>query len=596
MSFHPNEIARRGRLASLGLIAIFGLLVMRFFSMQILLHAQYVLQSDKNRLNEVPMPAPRGIIYDRNGAIIAENVPGYSVSILAPREDSLRTMLARVAKRIPLSAQQIAGAMRTHKNNPQRPTVLFANAPFDIVSVLEEHRVDFPGLIIQASPKRHYPDSAVVSAVIGYTSEISEDVLNSEAGEGYKPGQQIGKAGLERQYESVLRGQEGSRFVEVDAHQRVIRDAGVRAELPPVAGPPLRTNIDLELQRYVARIFADSLVGAAVVMDPRTGAVLALHSAPGYDPNMFIGRISNEQYDALLKDPRQPLYNKAVQGYYPPGSTWKLATAVIALEKGLVGFDQRMPDGCNGSFQFFDRVWHCWNKTGHGNLTLMRAIEQSCDIYFYQLGTKIGFRNLVNEGRAMLFGDTTGVDLPAEQASDFPPVDDAAHKAYYDKQFGPRGYSTRQAEALNLAIGQGANSQTVINMARFYTALATDGQAARPEIVSREVVRTRLFQLPESQLDSLRIAMTGVVGAGGTAASAALKDIALAGKTGSAQSATGPDHGWFVGFAPVSNPKIVVAVLLEHGLHGDRAARIASKIVGHYLRVAIIAPPPTGGN
>lgn len=593
MSFHPNEIARRGRVVTIAVFGIFGLLLLRFFSMQILLHAQYTLQSDKNRLNEIPLPAARGIIYDRNGAVIAENLPGYTVAILTPRDDSLRAILARVGARIPLSPTQIAVTVHRHRVNPQRPTVLYSDAPFDIVSILEEHRVEFPGLIIESSPKRHYPDSAAVSGFVGYTSDISEDVLASDRGVGYKAGQQIGTAGLERQYETVLRGQEGSRFVEVDSRGRVVRDAGVRAELPPLAGPALRTNIDLDLQRFVAKIFGDSLVGAAVVMEPTTGAVLALHSAPGYDPNLFIGGISTEKYDALLKDPRRPLVNKAVYGTYAPGSTWKLATTIMALQRGLVGFDQRMEEPCTGGFQFYDRVFHCEKRDGHGALNLMHAIEQSCDIYFYQLGIKIGFKNLVAAGDSMLFGDTTNIDLPNEQSPDFPPVNDSLLKAYYNKRFGREGVGwTRQAEALFLSIGQGANSQTVVNMARFYTALATDGRAARPELVTTDVVRKRIFQLSNARLDSLRMAMTGVVSQG-TAASAAIKDIAMAGKTGTAQN-VGADHGWFVGFAPVSNPRIVVAVLLEHGLHGSRAARIAGKIVEHYLKVSIL-PPPTPG-
>ncbi len=594
MSFHPNEIARRGRLASIGLIVLFGALIGRFFSLQVLQHAQYVLASDKNRLNEVPLPAPRGIIYDRAGVIIAENVPGYTVSILAPRVDSLRAILKRLGTRITLTQAQVDAAVARHKQTPNRPTVLFGAAPFDIVSVLEEHRVEYPGLIIQSSPKRYYPDSTAASAFVGFTSEINEAELASDRGRGYKPGQQIGKAGLEVQYDSVLHGTEGSRFVEVDARQRVVRDAGVRAELPPVSGSPLHTNIDMDLQRFVYRLFADSLVGAAVAMEPATGAVLAIHSAPGYDPNRFIGGASQAFLDQLNADPRKPLYNKAIQGVYAPGSTWKLATAIIGLQDSLVKMDDVMPQRCDGGFQFGNRYYRCWNKDGHGRIDLKRAIEQSCDVYFYQLGLRVTLAGLVGGGRKLEFGERTHIDLPGETTSDFPPARPDSMRAYYNKKF-PRGWGSGGGEAMNFAIGQGANAETVIAMARFYTALATDGQAARPMLVGNTPARTRLFQLSDAQMQQVRDAMVGVVQSG-TAAAAAIHGVTFAGKTGSAQNAqdVNRDHAWFVGFAPAENPKIVVAVLLEFGLHGPRAALIAKSIVEHYLKTAVSAPVITG--
>lgn len=590
MSFHPNKIARRGRIATIGVIAVFGLLVARFFSMQILLHAQYVLQSDKNRLNEVPLPAPRGIIYDRTGAIIAENVPGYTVSILAAREDSLVATVGRIASLVPVGERQMNSVVRRRKLNPNRPALLLSDASFGVVSVLEEHRIEFPGLIIQSAPKRHYPDSTAVSGFVGYTGEISESQLADDKELGYKSGQQIGKAGLELEYEAELRGQEGSRFVEVDAKGRVVRNAGVRAELAPIAGPSLHTNIDLDLQRFIAKLFGDSLVGAAIVLEPNTGAVLALHSAPSYDPNRFIGGVSTEYYESMKHDSAE--VNKAFMGLYEPGSTFKLATAIIGLEEGKVRLDDHMPEPCTGSYLFGDRIWHCDNRDGHGSLNLLRAIEVSCDIYFYQLGIKIGFRNLVREANSMMFGDTTGIDLPNEQKPSFPPVADSEVTAYYRRLHGSSW--TRASEALNLSIGQGANAQTVVNMARFYTALATDGQAARPRVAQGDVMRKRLFQIDSVQLDSLRLAMTRVVEAGGTAASAEISGIKLAGKTGTAQNPHGPDHGWFVGFAPAEKPKVVIAVMLEHGLHGSHAARIAATIIEHYLKARVIAPPIAG--
>jgi penicillin-binding protein 2 len=582
VSFHPNQLGRRARVTSWFLAALFIVLLGAFFRAQVVQNDRYALQSEENRLREVPLPAPRGVIYDRNDQIIAENVPGYSVSLLSPSADSLSTTLHRLATIIPLSQEQIELSVRRYRRAPNRPTTILADAPFDVVSVLEERRIDFPGLVIQSAPKRYYPDGPAVASFVGYVGEITEAELASPRYRSYKAGQQVGKGGLEKQYEDSLRGVEGVRFVEVDARGRVVREAGARQDLLPRPGPALRTNIDLDLQRYMASIFGDSLQGGAIAMDPKTGGVLALYSAPSYDPNRFIGGISSALWRQLNDDPRRPLYNKAIQGRYEPGSTWKLVTAAVALEEGIVNMNDRMPVPCTGGFQFGNRYFKCWHRAGHGDVTLARAIEVSCDVYFYQLGLKLGLSRLVAGGIRFGSRDRSGIDLPAESQPLFPYAD---AEDYYDKKYGKRGWS--QAVLLNLSIGQGENSQTVASMARMYTALATDGMAAKPEIVRHAPERTRMFTLNQQQLAGLRAALSGVVSAG-TATSAQIKGVVLAGKTGTAQNAHDRvnDHAWFVGFAPANDPKIVVAVMLEFGQHGTRAARIASKIVESYLKVA----------
>lgn len=581
MSFHPNEMQRRARLAAALLTLAFVFLIGSFFRTQVLQHAQYVLQSEENRLREVPLPAPRGVVYDRHGQIIAENLPGYSVSLLAPGVDSLRAALRRLAGTIALSPEQIDQAVRRFRRAPNRPAVIFPDASFDVVSVLEEHRVEFPGLIIQSAPKRYYPNGPAIAAFIGYTGEVNESELGSASFRGYKAGQQVGKDGLEKQYESRLRGREGTRFVEVDARGRVVREAGARQDLQPEAAPPLYTNIDLDLQKYVVELFGDSLIGGVVAMEPKTGEVLALHSAPSFDPNRFIGGIPAEYWRALNDDARRPLYNKAIKGTYAPGSTWKLATAVLALQSGQVTLDDQMPVACTGGYQYGNRRFKCWDKKGHGRLTLAQAIERSCDVYFYQLGLKIGLSRLVAGGVDIGSRERTGIDLPSETRSIFPT---APASEYYNRRFGPRGWSN--AVSLNLAIGQGENAQTVVNMARFYTALATDGAGAQPEIVRGEAQHRQLFTLTADQMSGLRKALAGVVQRG-TAAASQIQGVMLAGKTGTAQNAQDVtrDHAWFVGFAPADNAQIVVAVMLEFGGHGTRAARIASKIIEHYLKV-----------
>ncbi|MFL5635389.1 MAG: penicillin-binding protein 2 [Gemmatimonadaceae bacterium] len=577
MSFHPNDVARRARMSSLALFVGFVLLIGAFFKTQVIQNKQYVMQSEENRLRPIPLPAPRGIIYDRHGQVIAENLPAYSVSITAPSVDSLRSALAQLAPTLQLTNNDINLAIRRFRRAPTRPTVVLPDASIDIVSVLEEHRLDFPRLIIQSVPKRYYPDGPDVAAFVGYTGEISESELNDPKYASYKPGQQIGKGGIEKQYESILHGKEGVRFDEVDARGRPVRGEGPRPDVNPEGAPPLYTNIDLDLQKFTVGIFADSLQGAAVAIDPNTGEVLALYSAPSWDPNKFTGGIPVDYYKQLLEDKRRPLVNKAIQGRYPPGSTFKLATSVIALQNGLVGLKEHMPVPCSGGYQYGNRWFRCWEKRGHGSLDLEGAIKHSCDTYFYQLGLKVGLSRLIAGGISLTMRDKSGIDLPEENQPYWP----YAIKYYNDKY----GRNWSNAETLNLAIGQGANSQTVVNMAKFYSALSTKGFAPRPEIAHLVPQRKQIFRLSATQDSVLLEGLKAVLQGGGTAAASAIQGLTLAGKTGTAQNPGGEDHGWFVGFAPADRPRIVVAVLLEFGLHGSRAAHIASAIIGHFLKV-----------
>jgi penicillin-binding protein 2 len=448
--------------------------------------------------------------------------------------------------------------------------------------------MEFPNLIIQSAPKRYYPDGPAVAAFAGYTGQISERELALPRYENYKGGQEIGKGGLEQQYELELRGQEGSRYVEVDARGRVVREQGAREDLLPVAGKALKTNIDLDLQRFVAALLGDSIVAGVVALDPATGAVLALHSSPAFDPNRFIGGIPTSYWRELSDDPRRPLYNKALQGRYPPASTFKLATAALALQEGIADFDTRMERPCTGGYMY-GRYWKCWKREGHGNVTLSQAIAQSCDTYFYQLGLRLTLSKLLAGGVSLKFAERTGIDLPNEQAPIWPEA-----VTYFDRIFGAGKWTN--GVTLNLSIGQGQNTQTVLNMARFYTALATDGYAATPAVAQHEPVRTQILKLTSEQLAGLRSAMGDVVSGRGTAGSAAIQGVQLAGKTGTAQNETKIDHAWFVGFAPQEAPTIVVAVIVYQGEHGYVAARIASKVISHYLKRPAIEPTLVEGD
>ena len=583
MSFHPNDIRRRGIAANFLVAGMLLFLTAGFFRSQVYYHQKYTLQAETNRLREIPLPAPRGVIYDRNNAVIADNVIGYSVSILAPKEDSLRAVMQRLAGTITMTPQAIEQAMRRFRRAPGRPTVVIADATFDIVSVLEEHRTQFPGLIIQSAPRRFYPDGDIVAAFMGYTGEVSEAELAKSADSAdYKAGQQIGKQGLEKQYESRLRGKEGSQFVEIDARGRIVRQTGARADLAPEAAPALRTNIDMKLQRVAAKLFGDTLQGGVVAMDPRTGEVLALVSAPSYDINRFTGGIAASYYDSLKNDTRRPLYNKALQGQYPPGSTFKLATTVLGLEKGLVKMTDHMPVTCTGGLQYGSRYFHCDGK--HGSLPLSQAIAVSCNTYFFQLGLKIGLTKLLAGGVDLGFREKAGVDLPEERRPLWPESTD-----YFNRRYGARGWT--QSVTLNLAIGQGENAQTILNMARFYSALATDGKAARPQVVRGTPDRKQIFALTPDQMIDVRKALANVVESG-TAQRSRIEGVVMAGKTGTAQSgkygANGKElnYAWFVGFAPADDPKIVVAMMTEFvPFQGATTATLAAKIIEAYLHV-----------
>jgi len=588
MSFHPNDIVRRGRAASVIVCGVLVFLLSAFFRAQVLKNQQYVLQSEENRLRQIPTPAPRGPILDRNNKPIAENVVGYSVALLAQNEDTLRATLTRLRGTIQLTNKQFEDAVKRFRRDRTRPTVIVEDASFDVVSVLEEHRMDYPNLIIQSAPKRIYPDGEAVGSFVGYISEINENELANMASQGYKPGQLIGQQGLEKQYEKELRGREGVQFVEVDARNRIVLNGRTRDAVTPQEGPPLYTNIDLDLQEFIHSMFADTVAAAAVAMVPQTGEVLALYSSPAIDPNRFVGGVPASYYDSLRNDPRQPLYNKVLQATQPPGSTFKLATATMALEDSLITMSSHMPEPCLGYYYFGNRTWHCWQKSGHGSLDLAGAIAQSCDVYFYQLGQKLTLSRIIAGGISLGFDKKSGIDLPEENKPRFP-----SSIEYLNQKYGPRGWTAGSTE-LNLAIGQGENSQTVINMARFYSALATDGNEPTPMIRRGSPKKTKAMTLAPEQLAELRKAMMGVVAAGGTAAGAAINGVNIAGKTGTAQTMRYDKNGkplywaWFAGMAPAENPKIVVVVMVPNvTFEGSTSARFATQIIAHYLHANV---------
>ena len=574
--FQDHQIARRARLARGFVVVVVGVLVVAFFRVQILSSSRYQLASEQNRLRTVPLPAPRGLILDRNGVPLAENVPGYSVALLASSEDSLVAVARRIAPIIGLDLDELPAIVRRYRHNEYDPVTILRNAPFETVSALEERRVLVPGLVVQTEPKRRYPFDAAAAHVVGYVSEITESELASGDFARARAGTLVGRDGLERTYDARLRGKDGVRFVEVDALGRTVRDQGVAPPLEPEPGETIRTSLDLGLQRFVAEVFPANRRGAVVVLDPRTGEILAMYSSPSYDPNVFIGGIDPELWQRLSQAEDHPLFNRATQAAYPPASPWKLLVAAAALKRGVVNFSSHMPSPCRGGIQYYSRFFRCWKLEGHGDLNLSEAIKYSCDVYFYQLGLMLGLDNLLQDAGQMGMHDPLGIDLPNERTSFFP-----ASNEYFNRRYGPRGWTN--AVTLNLAIGQGENAQTPINMAYFYAMLASPtGSPPVPHFVQADAA-PRILELSLPAVAGLRSALVSVV-EGGTATASRIADLQIAGKTGTAQNAHGPDHGWFVAFAPADAPQVVVAAIVEFAEHGTAVAPMVTRIIARHLQ------------
>jgi len=576
-AFTPFRVRERVTVATWVLIGAFALILTAFFRAQIIGNADFRRQSENNRLRRMTLASPRGVVFDRHGKPIAENAPGFTVKLVASSKDSLRAVVRRIAALVPAAEDLEAQVVRRYEAAPFQPATVFTNASIETVAALEEHRYLLPGLVVRTEPRRHYSAGRAVAHLVGYVTEVSDDDLDKKRFPGARPGTLVGKDGLEAKYDSVVRGIEGESFVEVDARGRMVRDESQSPVLKPVPGENLKTTIDLALQEYVDSLWQverKDTRGALVAMTP-SGEVLALYSAPAFDPNEFISGITSRRWSALNTDEAKPLFNRAVRGAFPPGSPFKLVTAAVALKRGLVDFSSHMPQSCSGGFRFGNRVFHCWKRTGHGSLDLRGAIANSCNVYFYQLGLRIGLSNLLSEVTAMGLGRPTGLDLGSERSSLFPPS-----TAYYDRQYGARGWSN--AATLNLSIGQGENEQTLISLVRFYAAIAGDGTIPNPYLVQPTGAAERSLGLTPEQLEGLRNAMADVVRSG-TAAASGGRDLRVGGKTGTAQNPHGADHGWFIGFAPADDPKIVVGSIMEFALHGSSVAPFVVKVIRRHL-------------
>ncbi len=562
-------------------IVLVGVLVSSLFYNQVIGSSAWSLRSDSNRLRSVTVPPPRGIIRDRAGRALADNISGYSVSIIPAERDSMMATLARLQNYLQLSRSRYSSVTAMIEARPRSPVIVSVDAPFDAVAALQERRSHFPRMLIEVRPKRRYPAGEIGAHVIGYVGEIGEGELKLPAFHGAEPGRIVGKSGIERQYEAKLQGSPGTRYVEVDAARRTVGSFAGAAGVSEEAGEDIDLYLDLDLMEWIHRIFPEDRQGSVVALEVETGGVLALYSAPAFDPNLFAGTVDPAFWAQLSQDPRNPLYHRAAMGTYAPGSLWKLATAAIALDLGLVTPDERMSVPCRGAYRYGNRLVRCWDENGHGSQDLIGAIQNSCNVYFYQLGLRIGLDRLLRGGNTMGFGARCGIDLPQEAPGIFP-----TDRAFWDERFGePAG----EGEVLSMAIGQGPNSQTPLKMAQFLLAIARDGSAPPPRLYQgAEGGAQWSLDIEPQDLERIREGTRRVTQPGGTAHLSSLEHFDLLGKTGTAQSGGGrPDHAWFFAMA---GPKgrdadIVVVALVEFGGSGSAvAAPLVAKVADHYLR------------
>jgi penicillin-binding protein 2 len=588
--FHPHARRRRSLSALLFLVVALGLLGAAFFRTQIVRNDEFALRADDNRFDVVPIDAPRGAIYDREGKLVAETVTGYSLSVEPGPADSIRARLAPVAPLLGLDSATVENAVAAARTSRGKPVPVIPHLSFEQVSRLEERRGRIHGLRLDARPVRRYPAGAAVAHVVGYVLEINDRELKSKDWEGYRQGQHIGKTGIEREYEKSLGGTMGAQYVEVDSRGRVLGSFAPEISDPPEPGQDIRLTLDLDLQRYVHQVWPQGMRGAAVAMVPSTGEILALYSAPTYDPNLFVGGVSGRDWSRLNSDPARPLLNRAIAGIYPPASTWKLATAIVGLERGVITPEYVMPVACVGGMAYAGRYSRCLRREGHGPQNLVQAIANSCNVYFYQLGIRLGLNELTQAGTRLGFSRPTGIDIPGERSGTFP-----ADRDWYVDRFGWR---PPPSEVMNVSIGQGPNAQTPLRMAQFYSALAGSGTARAPHLLARRDVPVETdLGVSRQTLASVWQGLAAVVEAGGTAHAVELRSWKLYGKTGTSQNSADPkrDHAWFTGFAGPRgrDPEIVVAVIVEFGESGSRAAApIAARMADYYLNKKHGRPTP----
>jgi penicillin-binding protein 2 len=579
---------------SIAAAVLLFLLVTRLWYLQIIESESLMDLSESNRLRFVPVAASRGTILDRNGKVLVKNTPSFSLAVIPQDVKDKDVLIEKLSESLNLDRAELFEKWEKGKGRAKYyPIMLASGITRDQLEYLEENRLQLPGIDIEMKPVREYPNGRSAAHLLGYLAEISEDELIQPEFTEYNPGDYMGKSGIERNWEHELHGSDGGRQIEVDARGRYLRTI---AESAPTVGNSLVLTINSELQKVAEQAFGDK-AGAAVAMDVNSGEILSFVSNPGFDPALFAGRMPAKQWKDYLEDIRHPLENKALKGQYPPGSTFKIITALAGLEKGIINENSTV--FCNGSLKVGNSAFKCWDKKGHGVVNLKRALRESCDVYFYQLGEKLGIDRISACAREFGLGMPLGIGLENEKGGMIPTT------VWKEKKYGKKWYL---GDTLSAAIGQGYVLATPIQLASMIATVANEGRVYRPflvkkvvdpegkvlkefqpQIIKRMTVNPKYFHLVKEGLFAV------VNEPHGTGAAARLYEVKVAGKTGTSQvvklrDSRGEvpyqyrDHALFVAFAPYDKPEVAVAVVIEHGEHGGAAAApIAGQILRRYF-------------
>lgn len=571
-------------------VVIFFLLIAGFWRLQVQNPQVYDDRAQANSIKSVPIIAPRGRILDRDGRMIVGNHSSYT--LLLARESLKEEHLRPIAQGLDLDYDDLTARVRRFSARPKyEPIVLKGELTEADLAFVESHQDFFPELVVIKAEPRLYPRDGMMAHVIGYTGEISEQELDLPEYAKYDPGQIIGKFGIERQYNEWLTGVDGQRQVLVDNAMQVRR---VLATKPAVSGKDLQLTIDLDLQTVaelsmdsgLAELGVDHKNGAVVALDPNNGEVLAMVSRPSFDPNKFAGHIKSKDWKAINDNPDHPLLNRAIQDAQSPGSTFKPIMALAGLETGTI--DDKWTVHCPGGATFYGRYYRCHLKGGHGTIALHRGIADSCDVYFYNVGNKMGIDSIAYYGDLAGYGKLTGIDLPQERTG----VN--ASPEWKLRNYRQKWYA---GDTISVSIGQGFLTVTPLQLARAIAGLAEGGVWRRPHLLKAAAPEPNpvTWSLDPKNVKDVIDGMYGVVNEAGTGVRAALPGISVCGKTGTAQVASADfakahsadknyrDNAWFVGFAPCEKPEIVIAALFEHGLESKYAAPIVRDVLKAYF-------------
>jgi penicillin-binding protein 2 len=590
-----TELNVRLRTVQFVAAGLFSLLVIAFWSFQVAQHEKFEEMAENNHLRKLPLPAPRGVLLDRDGKVLVENRNSFNIALVREQSGNIDETLHTLALATGVDETTLREIVSRKRREPSyRPIVLIENATEPQVIAFRARKWELPGIIYQQVPARHYPDSNVAAHLFGYVGEVSESDLTRTEYDGVESGTIVGKAGVELAYNRLLMGKDGDKFVRVNSRGREMAEVSVE---PPTEGHRLQLTIDADLQKATEEAFhAAGFNGAAVVLDPRDGQILSFTSHPAYDPNAFASGIDRATWAALNTDELHPLQNRALQGRYSPGSTFKMAVGLAGLEEGII--TPSFTTHCAGGATFYGRRFACWKKSGHGAVDLRRAIEQSCDVYFYTVGNMLGVDRINKWATLFGLGIKSHIDLPNEVQGLVPSTE------WKKTTREPKWYP---GETISVSIGQGQVSVTPVSMAVYAATLGNGGTRITPHLIKAvddgEGFKPVASPPPQSKVDvtpeklkAIRDGMWGVVNGGGTGGRARVEGHDVCGKTGTAQVISNAgrlaarnttrdlrDNGWFVFFAPRDNPQIAGVVFLEHGLHGPNAASVAHHILATFF-------------